>query len=154
MNKIRFEADNYLAFNKKKIFPSLPNLPPFNIFLLLDLPKTKEIAHWKTLDDTISKAHIPYNVLNGEKNNFYYTELNKLIVNKNCVWALSSLELDYQQNLLLVNKKTEYMNYLKAIILLKQTFNLVYLHKWKDAITAGAYINTLIENYKVTYKNY
>ena len=149
MNKIRLDADSFLAFNKKKIFPNLPSLPPFNIFLLLELPKTKEIAYWRTLYDIISNSNIPYNILNGEKNNFYYVEFEKLIVNKNCVCALNALELNYNQNTLLVHKKSEYLNYYKSIILLKQTFNFVYLHKWKDAITAVAYINTLVEKYKV-----
>ena len=149
MSTIRQEADTFLAANKKKTFPNLPNLPPFSVFLLLDLPKTKEIAAWRSLYDIVSNSNIPYNILNGEKSNFYYVELEKLIVNKNCMYPLSALELNYQQNTLLVNKKTEYMNYLKSIILLKQTFNLVYLHKWKDAITAVAYINMLVEKYKV-----
>lgn len=149
MNRLSFDANNFAVTNKKKIFPSLPTLPIFNSFLLLDPSKAKEITRWKTLQDILSNSNVPYNILQGDRNNFYYRELDKLIVSKNCSYSLNSLELNYCQNTLHVSKKNEYMDYYKSIVLLKQIFNLVYLRKWKDAITAVACINDFLENHKV-----
>ena len=153
MNRFSFEANKYHADNKQKAFPSLPALPTFNSFLLLDSNSKAELVRWNTLNDILRASNIPYNVLEGDKQNFYYRELQSLVVNKACPYSVGSLELNYNQQIALNHKKTEFFSYYKVVLILKKIFNLALNRKWKEAIISISIVNDLLSDYKVYYLN-
>lgn len=149
MNRFSFEASNYLSENGKKTVPSLPVLTSFNSFIMLDPKLSKELARWNALNDILTSSNVPYNVLQGDKNNFYYKELERAIVNQGCVYNLNSLELDFSSNSVYNSKKKEFMSYYKTLVVLKKTFNFIINRKWKEATIGVSLIGNLLSDYKV-----
>lgn len=149
MNRFSFEASNYLSENSKKAFPSLPVLTNFNSFIMLDPKLSKELARWNALNDILISSNVPYNVLQGDKNNFYYKELEHAIVNKGCVYNLSSLELGFSSRSVYDSKNKEFMSYYKTLVVLKKVFSFIINRKWKEAIIAVSLISNLLSDHKV-----
>lgn len=149
MKRSTSEANTYTSETKKAGFPSLPTLPTFNAFLMLDKNVSKEIARWNALNEILISSNVPYNVLEGDKDNFYYKQLEKLVLKKSCPYELSSLELSQKNAALYNSKKKEFIDYYKALVIFKRVFDLIMNRKWKEAILGVTLINDLLLNHKV-----
>lgn len=149
MNRFSFETNNFVTESKKTVFPSLPFLTTFASFLMLDTKINRQVARWNALNEILASSNVPYNVLEGAKDNFYYKQLEKLVVNNACAYNLPSLELDQKTITLYNSKKKEFIDYYKTLIIFKKIFNLVINRKWKEAIIGTTLINDLLSNYKV-----
>jgi hypothetical protein len=150
MNRFSSDASAFMSEIKKNGFPCLPALTAFNTFLTLDTKLNKEIPRWNALNDILTASNVPYNVLEGDKNNFYYKQLEKLIVKKSCTYNLSSLELNQKSITLYQEKKKEFLDYHKVLLVLKKVFNLAINRQWKEAILGMTLINDLLSNHKVS----
>lgn len=106
----------------------------FNTFLLLDAPKCSEIARWNILRGILSYKKVPYDILNGENKNFYYTELKELVLSPSCHYALKSMELSEVNKKLLAEKKKEYIELNKCFVITKALFELILEKKWKEVM--------------------
>jgi len=149
MNRFSFETSNFVTESKKSTYPSLPLLTTFTSFLMLDTKINRQIARWNALNEILVTSKVPYNVLEGAKDNFYYKQLEKLIVNNACQYNLPSLDLDQKTTILYNNKKKEFVDYYKILITYKKIFNLIINRKWKEALVGMTIINDLLSNYKV-----
>ena len=148
MNRFSAETTSFVTESKKQTYPSLPILTTFNTFLMLDTKLARQVARWNALNEILATSNIPYNVLEGAKDNFYYKQLEKLVVNNACIYNLPSLELD-QKTITLFNKKKEFIDYYKTLLIFKKIFNLIINRKWKEAIVGTTLVNDLLSNHKV-----
>ena len=145
MSTISFEATKFLTDLKNLGSSALPILTNFNIFLLLETPKCTEIARWHILSDVLKNYDIPYKILEGDKNNFYYEDLKQLIVDNVSTYGLKSLELSESNQKLLIAKKQEYIGLIKCGALIKHIIELIHKKMWKESLIS---ITILHENLK------
>ena len=149
MNRFSFDTSNFVTESKKVPYPGLPFLTAFTSFLMLDTKLNRQVARWHTLNEILATSKVPYNILEGAKDNFYYKQLEKLVVNHACAYNLSSLELDQKIITLYSSKKKEFTDYYKTLIIFKKIFNLIINRKWKEALIGTTLVNDLLSNYKV-----
>jgi hypothetical protein len=150
MNAVSFEAAKFQNDIKTKPFPSIPSLPNFSSFLLLESHKYSDIARWNTLNAILKEKKVPYNVLEGEVQNYYYKELKDLLVNGQSVYTLKSLELNEKQKASLEAKRKEYATLTKCIIILQAVFELINEKKWKEAMLTLSHLHEKLSSLKVT----
>jgi len=86
----------------------IPDLENFKDFLLMDKANCSELLSYIILKETISIIDIPYQILEGETENYYFKELEKLITAKNSESPLKSLHLSPQNQDLLKFKQREF----------------------------------------------
>jgi len=143
------EAVNIQEANKTLDFPYVPLLINFNTFLLSDVPKCSEIARWNLLKGILIYKKVPYDILEGENKNFYYTELKDLIVNNSCPYALKSMELSDVNKQLLENKRAEFIELNKCFMCVKEIFNLILCNQWKETLATINYLRSILSKLKV-----
>jgi hypothetical protein len=149
MNAISFEAAKFQNEVKTKPFPSIPALPNFNSFLLLESHKYSDIARWNTLKAILKEKKVPYNLLEGEVQNYYYKELKDLVVNGQSVYSLKSLELNEKQRASLDAKKKEYVILSSCMMILQTIFELINDKKWKEAMLTISLLHEKLNAVKV-----
>jgi len=154
MKLICHEAVNIHGEIKNKSFPYVPLFINFNTFLLSEVPKCSEITRWNVLHGILSYKKVPYDILQGESNNFYYTELKDLVVNNSCHYALKSMELSDVNKQLLIEKKVEFLELNKCFTIVKAIFELILNNKWKEAMATISFLHIKLNLLKVKIVNY
>jgi hypothetical protein len=114
MSTIGQEMNKYIKELQSKGVPSVPLLPSFNGFLLFENFRGPDLIRWNTLKSILREKKVPYNLLEGETNNFYYRELRDAVVSPSCTYNLKSLELTEKQYELLFAKRKEYLELYKV----------------------------------------
>lgn len=151
MRTISSEAAKIQAEIRSSSFPFIPMTMNFNTFLLCDMPRCAEIVRWNTLKAILMEEKVPYKILEGESNNFYYAEMKELLVNPKCHYALKSLELSDANKELLTLKKKEFVEIEKALAIIKTIFRLVMEKKWKEAMATVSLLHEKLSGLKVNF---
>jgi len=112
------------------------------------MPRCAEIVRWNTLKAILMEEKVPYKILEGETNNFYYAEIKELLVNPKCHYALKSLELSDANKELLALKKREFVEIEKALAIIKTIFRLVMEKKWKEAMATVSLLHEKLSGLK------
>jgi len=149
MNTHIFEASKFQKELQSKKFPFIPSIPNFTSFLLLETPKCSEIARWNSLKTVLTNYKVPYNVLEGEKKNYYYHELKELLVMKTSVYNLKSLELGDTEKELLAQKKKEYLILIQCLAILENAFELINAKKWRETMATVSFLHEKLGQIKV-----
>ncbi len=149
MNAVSFEAAKFQNEVKTKPFPSIPTLPNFNSFLLLESHKYSDISRWNTLKAILREKKVPYKVLEGDVQNYYYKELKDLLVNGQSVYTLKSLEINEKQRANLDMKKQEYAVLTQCMVILQAVLDMTMEKKWKEAMLTLALLHEKLNLVKV-----
>jgi len=148
MRTISAEASKIQAEIRGSIYPFIPTIVNFNTFLLHDMPRCAEIVRWNTLKAILMEEKVPYKILEGESNNFYYQELKELLVNPQCHYALKTMELSDANKELLATKKREFIEIEKALAIIKRIFGLINDKKWKETMATIGLLHEKLTNLK------
>lgn len=127
----------------------MPSIPSFNSFLLFESPKCTEIARWNTLKTILHAKNVPYNILEGEKRNYYYHEIKDLLVETRSVYSLKSLELSEANKELMVQKRKEYVVLAQCMTIFENTFELVIAKKWRETMANIGLVHEKLNQIKV-----
>lgn len=148
MNSLNFETAKFQNELKNKVFPSAPVLPGFNNYSFLEGARVSEVVRWNVLRGILQEKGIPYKILEGETNNYYYKELHNLITNMN-IYSLKSLSLSEKQQNVLDIKKQEYLVLSKCNLAIQKIFELVGEKKWKEALCAVNFLHEKLNSIKI-----
>ena len=86
----------------------IPDIGNFQDFLLMDKTKCSELLNYIVLKEIIQSINIPYQILEGETENYYFKELERFMTAKNSESPLKSLHLSSRNQDLLREKEKEF----------------------------------------------
>lgn len=113
---------------------TVPNIPSFDVFLLLIPQEYKQIGYWNVLNSVVSDYNIPYEILNGENENFYSRELERLLQDRKSKYKLDSLNLSSQRGRSFDKIKQEYATLNRTLYVMEEIFESILAKKWKKAL--------------------
>ena len=127
--KLEFEQE--MEFSNNSIIPKIPS---FDVFLFMSPPEYEQIGYWNVLYNIVSDYNIPYEILNGENENFYYRELERLLQDRKAKYKLNSLDIPSEGRRFLENIKQEYALLARIVCIMEKIFDSMLKKKWRNAL--------------------